>query len=177
MVVKRPFVSRKLWLSVSSTLPAEIIHKNVCNFFSSQGGVHKLCWQVLGFFDHLPPFVDIFYLMNVDKKWTFLDYLPTSSCRRSLWTAPNLISNNLAFRDTACDLCRWRSMPSMGWSGRISTARSQKRKGNVIYGYYGNTVVCIVHISSDEVFSKILKKPSTVLKKKNGSSYESLWPF
>ena len=28
------------------------------------------------FFDHLPPFVDIFYLMNVDKKSTFLDHLP-----------------------------------------------------------------------------------------------------
>ena len=51
------------------------------------------------------------------------------------WTALNLIYNNLVFRDTACDLCRWRSMPSMGWFGRISTARSQKRKGNVIYGY------------------------------------------
>ena len=27
--------------------------------------------------------VDIFYGMNVDKKWTFLDHLPTSSCKRS----------------------------------------------------------------------------------------------
>ena len=29
------------------------------------------------FFDHLPPCVDIFYGMNVDKKWTILDHLPT----------------------------------------------------------------------------------------------------
>ena len=40
--------------------------------------------KILAFFDHLPPCVDIFYGMNVDKKWTFLDHLPTSSCKRSL---------------------------------------------------------------------------------------------
>ena len=40
------------------------------------------------FFDHLPPWVDIFYGMNVDKKWTFLAHLPTSSCKRSLWMTP-----------------------------------------------------------------------------------------
>ena len=43
----------------------------------------------LGLFYPLPPWVDIFYGMNVDKKWTFLDHLPTSSCKRSFWTAPN----------------------------------------------------------------------------------------
>ena len=31
-----------------------------------------------------PPCVNIFYGINVDKMWTFLDYLPTSSCKRSL---------------------------------------------------------------------------------------------
>ena len=40
------------------------------------------------FFDHLPPCVYIFYGMNVYKTWTFLDHLPTSSCKRSLWTTP-----------------------------------------------------------------------------------------
>ena len=35
---------------------------------------------------YLFPSFDIFYLMNVDKKWTFLDHLPPSSCKRSLWT-------------------------------------------------------------------------------------------
>ena len=40
--------------------------------------------KILAFFDHLPPCVDIFYGMNVDKKWTFLDNLATSSCKRSL---------------------------------------------------------------------------------------------
>ena len=35
---------------------------------------------------HLHPCVDIFYGMNFDKKWTFLDHLPTSSCKRSLLT-------------------------------------------------------------------------------------------
>ena len=39
-------------------------------------------------FYHLPPCVDIFYGINVDKKWTFLDHLPTLSCKRSLWTTP-----------------------------------------------------------------------------------------
>ena len=38
--------------------------------------------------DHLPHSIDIFYLINVDKKSTFLDNLPTSSCQRSLWTPP-----------------------------------------------------------------------------------------
>ena len=42
------------------------------------GGVHKLRWQVFTFFDHLPPYVDIFYLINVDKKLTFLDCLPST---------------------------------------------------------------------------------------------------
>ena len=32
--------------------------------------------------------VDIFYLIKVDKKSIFLDYLPPSSCKRSLWTTP-----------------------------------------------------------------------------------------
>ena len=45
--------------------------------------------EFLAFFDHLPPCVDIFYLINIDKNKTFLDYLPTSSCKSSLWTPPN----------------------------------------------------------------------------------------
>ena len=36
------------------------------------------------FFDHLPPFVHTFYLIKVD----IFDYLPTSACKRSLWTTP-----------------------------------------------------------------------------------------
>ena len=44
--------------------------------------------KILAFFDHLHPCVDIFYAMNVDKKWTFFDHLPTSSWKRSLWTTP-----------------------------------------------------------------------------------------
>ena len=45
--------------------------------------------KILAFFDSPTPRVDIFYGMNVDKKWTFLDHLPTSSCKHSLWTSPN----------------------------------------------------------------------------------------
>ena len=44
--------------------------------------------KILAFFDHLTPFIDIFYLINIDKKLTFLNYLPPSSCKRSLWTTP-----------------------------------------------------------------------------------------
>ena len=40
--------------------------------------------KILALLDHLPPCVEIFYGMNVDKRWTFLDHLPTSSCKRSL---------------------------------------------------------------------------------------------
>ena len=59
------------------------------NILAALGVVHKLRWQDFGFFDHLlPPSVDIFYLMNIGKKWTFLDHLPPSSYKRSLWTAP-----------------------------------------------------------------------------------------
>ena len=53
------------------------------------GGVHKLRWHVFGFFwPQVLASVDIFYLINVDKKLTFLDYLPTSSCQCSLWMPP-----------------------------------------------------------------------------------------
>ena len=41
-------------------------------------------------------FFDIFYGMIVDKNWTFLDHLPTSSCKCSLRTSPKQnIENNL----------------------------------------------------------------------------------
>ena len=46
--------------------------------------------NILAFFDHLSPYVDIFYGMNVDKKWSFSDHLPILSCKRSLWRTPNL---------------------------------------------------------------------------------------
>ena len=38
----------------------------------------------MAFFDHLPPFVDSFYHIQVD----IFDYLPTSPCKRSLGTTP-----------------------------------------------------------------------------------------
>ena len=39
--------------------------------------------KIWAFFHHLPPYVDIFYLVRVDKKSTFSDYLPTPSCQHS----------------------------------------------------------------------------------------------
>ena len=51
--------------------------------------------KILAFFDHLPSCVDIFYGIQVDRKWRLLDYLPTylptSSCKRILWTPPYLM--------------------------------------------------------------------------------------
>ena len=55
----------------------------VIRTFLSQGSFTNYVDKILAFFDHLPTFVDIFYGMNVDKNWTFLDHLvPTSSCKR-----------------------------------------------------------------------------------------------
>ena len=38
------------------------------------------------------PCSDILYGMNVDKKWIFMDHLPTWSCKLSLWTTPYFTS-------------------------------------------------------------------------------------
>ena len=51
---------------------------------SPKGSFTNYVDKILAFFYHLPTCIDIFYGMNVDKKWTFLDHLPTSSCKRSL---------------------------------------------------------------------------------------------
>ena len=73
------FLVRKENLNYSSILAfgvnAYVIHKGVFTNYVD---------KILAFFDHLPPSVDIFYGMNVENKWTFLDYLPTLSCKRSL---------------------------------------------------------------------------------------------
>ena len=53
------------------------------NIQKQKGLFTKYVDKILAFFDQLH-----FYGINVDKKWTFLDRLPTSSCKRSLWTIP-----------------------------------------------------------------------------------------
>ena len=77
---------------------------------AAQGTIHilrKQIWRVFGplspyrkraftnyvekFLSFLTPYVDIFYLINVDQKSTFLNYLPISSCQRSLWMPPTHI--------------------------------------------------------------------------------------
>ena len=58
--------------------------------FTSDKGVFKnYIDKILDFLDQLPPYVYIFYGMNVDKKCAILDHLSTSSCKRSLWTILN----------------------------------------------------------------------------------------
>ena len=49
-------------------------------YFIPKGSLTNYFHQFLAFFEHLPPFV----YTNI------FDYLPTSSCKRSLWTAPNM---------------------------------------------------------------------------------------
>jgi hypothetical protein len=61
--------------------------------------------KILACFDHLPPSVDIFYLMNIDEKSTFLDYLTPSSCKRSLWMHPNFICLQLIFSQKPFKFC------------------------------------------------------------------------
>ena len=53
---------------------------------SPRGSFINYVDNILAFFDHLPPCVDIFYGMNVDKKWTFYGHLPTYFV---LWTTPS----------------------------------------------------------------------------------------
>ena len=45
--------------------------------YLSTGSFTNYVDKILTFFDHLPPCVDIFYGIIVDKKWTFLDHLST----------------------------------------------------------------------------------------------------
>ena len=40
--------------------------------------------KILVFFDHLPLYVDIFYLIRVNKKSTFSDYLPIDFLIKSM---------------------------------------------------------------------------------------------
>ena len=48
------------------------------------GAVHKLRRQFFGLFDHLPSCVDIFYLINIDKKFTFWTTYPPQLSKRYL---------------------------------------------------------------------------------------------
>ena len=57
------------------------------------GGVHKLRLQDLSFFDTYPP--SFTFSMISLQKVDFFDHLPHSSCKRSLWTAPNMKENDL----------------------------------------------------------------------------------
>ena len=53
---------------------AKIKYKSLC-LNTAKGSFTNYVDKI--FFDHLPPYVDNFYGMKVDKKWTFLDLLPT----------------------------------------------------------------------------------------------------
>ena len=54
----------------------------------SKGWFRNYVNEVFAFLDHLLPCVDIFYSVNVDKKWTFLEHLSILSCKRSFWATP-----------------------------------------------------------------------------------------
>jgi hypothetical protein len=55
--------------------------------------------KILALLDHLPSCVDIFYGMNVDKKWKFLDYLPTSYVHTKLFQKREHYSRGTLFID------------------------------------------------------------------------------
>ena len=44
---------------------------NPVSSFTDKGSFTNYVDKILAFFDHLPPSIDIFYDMNVDKKWKF----------------------------------------------------------------------------------------------------------
>ena len=52
--------------------------------FIPKGSFTNYVDNILPFFDHLPSSVDNFYGINVDKKWTLLDHVPTLSFKPSL---------------------------------------------------------------------------------------------
>ena len=89
------------------------MHKNLCPSIPWYRieVVHKLSWQDFHFFWPPTPCIDDSNGMNVDKKWTFLDHLPTSSCQHSLWTTPYLFEygrneNELWDLATFINLCQ-----------------------------------------------------------------------
>ena len=69
---------------VRDTMPLMRVYQIQPNTKTTQGSFTNYVDNILAFLDLLPPCVDIFYGMNVDQKQlTFLDHLPTSSCKRS----------------------------------------------------------------------------------------------
>ena len=82
----------RLWLRLIFSSVGILPNVEDCNWESinlwvrgrSQTTLTKFC----PFCYRLPPSVENFLIMNVDKKSTFLDYLPPFSCKRSLWTTP-----------------------------------------------------------------------------------------
>ena len=59
----------------------------------NKGGSKTTLTSFLAFLDHLPPYVDIFYLINVQKKSTFLNYLPI------LYPLFNIVAFQSAFNE------------------------------------------------------------------------------
>ena len=63
------------------------------NFRTYDKNYHNLHWgSFTNYIDKILTFLTIYHpaltFSNFDKKWTFLDHLPTLSCKRSLWTTP-----------------------------------------------------------------------------------------
>jgi hypothetical protein len=53
------------------------LHQNLEIGTGRKGSFTNYVDKILAFFDHLPTSIDIFYGLNIDKKWTFSDHLPT----------------------------------------------------------------------------------------------------
>ena len=79
-----------VFLLISSTVISLSSLACVYKSGTCKGSFTSYVDKILAIFDHC---VDILYgingtRINVDKKWTFLDHQPTSSCKRSLWMPP-----------------------------------------------------------------------------------------
>ena len=59
--------------------------------------------------------------MNFDKKWTFLDHLPTLSCKRSLWTAPNHSCQRSLLQQGSANQMHY--LQFSNWDGNIAWLR------------------------------------------------------
>ena len=70
---------KAIWLDVVLNEVVPQVSAKKIFFLLIKGSFTNYVGKILAYFDHLPPSIDIFYGMNVDKKWTFSDHLPTSS--------------------------------------------------------------------------------------------------
>ena len=98
------------------------------------GGVHKLPLQDLSFFWPPTPLRLHFLWYKSLQKVNFFDHLPPSSCKRSLWTAPNFILFQLIEVGCNCtvDVYRYKTIESI-WNSFVTCPKGISYR---FYQYY-----------------------------------------